>query len=446
MKRSIVFFFVIVLFFSCSKRNEPQSNVEDKFSYIGWPGGNLKLYDENHTPEYCLGKGYDMSRYNGYTPQGVCEGNIIDLERALRGNAIDPMSGKAYKSESIHIKQHAAGEYAPYVSEFRNRGLYFRHIFPFGKEGESPFINIVYEYFDFKVKHKPDILLHRRRQDTPDIVSLEIGNDPQILEGYLTKSFVETLLQAKPERIRQSYGTHLVSNYYYGAFSDLLLLASKKEYTDAGLRDIAESFIKPTSGLRETLDIFNFRDKSKSRFDFFYEAVQHNKNYRGFCGIPFNQEPLALYRIVKNPLLKVKLFCSFYSEITQGKEAAPLDYILSDPKTMKPIKFRSKYIFTTLLEYPYEDKVKLFYGDYGHSLSIHNLNSSLPRSNKPTEWIVKQDKTNCAITFYDPTISKFLCTDLILRTLDEDKEGLRFWAINPVLQLETGINENKTLL
>ncbi len=297
---------------------------------------------------------------------------------------------------------------------------------------------------------------------------------PEVLTSYLRPSFVRSLKVDDAEDLVSFYGTHLVGRYNLGAVLDFELHSDPYIFTEEETREIERwlwdsSYKSYNSSIMERLRpyvlSYHYRQIGSKDFlkvdnhimwgtldemlknnDEINVAQWENGLFDGLNFVSLDEEQKGLIPIpdlITDIPLKVKYTAGILHRsmrsITLGK-SSQITYLLSDPKTFEPIQVEGKSI--TLVLDSYKDEQTYLYLDSFRSDEF--LKASMVKGLKDSDtsilrwdfrlqpnglWLIR-----CLADYND----LFFCRDMKLRSKEEDKDGLRFWGLNPIIPDKNG--------
>lgn len=285
------------------------------------------------------------------------------------------------------------------------------------------------------------------------------------LSFFLDKRFVADLKRLSPKMLVQKYGTHIVTNYLLGAYMQLMVQAnasnfSKDEvqkmelklwgngvllpyemrnkiernitaisviYRQGGSDYQPDKTLLSPSGLYVTDNAVNYLNEAE-----WYRQIRQGDN--SFLSLDEDKRGLiAIPDVIAHIPLKVKYTVGILEQASAGNRKG-LNYILCNPETFTPIRFKNQYVRANMSEYGSKQQ-QLFLGMETSSLLTEGL---IQGGNAVRhKWEGNLDD-NGIWTFKKVGSDKYLCRDFVLRTIDEDRTNLRFWGLNPMLPSPSG--------
>ncbi len=293
---------------------------------------------------------------------------------------------------------------------------------------------------------------------------------PEVLSSYLRPSFVRSLKLDDADELVSTFGTHLVGRYNLGGVLDFELHSDPYIFTEEETREI-ERWLWDSSHKRYNSSImgrirpyvlsYHYKGRGSKYFlkvrDHIWwgtldEMIKNNDEINvaeweegisdnlNFVSLDEEQKGLiAIPDLITDIPLKVKytagILHSSLRNITLG-ESSKVTYLLSDPKTFELIQVEGKPISLDLPSYKDAESVLYLDGDYFKASMIKGLKDSdttIPVWSLNLQpnglWLIR------SIADYN---GLFLCRDMKLRSKEEDKDGLRFWGLNPIIPQKNG--------
>lgn len=395
--------------------------------------------------ESYLGRGFDLLGYQPWDKTGFRSAEILDLNGepwSPWGDGV-PVSSpevvyEAYSSQAIERNEHqriildqTKIQINPMPSRgYEPRTLNIQHRYALSTIGT----NIGYgSYCTLATKH---IRLRDMQAHS--------------LRAYLSKTFVADLKNLPATKLVEKYGTHIVTAYDVGAYARLALYATFLSFEPKELALVERSFwdkqVVLSEGIKRKLK------EQGNRIALYYEQegsdYQTNNKLKDWRQVGNRTEPLfdverwqaglradaqAFLRLradkgglipiadlIEDVALKIKYL--------EGISLSRL-YALCNPKDYSRVYFEEKALSVGLLTYDTcQDDIHL-----DGSRKNLTYEEGIGLSSRPTNkyrwtltlqpsglWTIRAEATN-----------KYYCVDGKLRTIDEDKLGLRHWLLIP---------------
>ncbi len=428
---------------------------------------SLSLSDSQHR---LLGRGFNFVKYRFNDELGFCR-PILDAERLLSGSGWLPWGQqKLISLEPIEIEVDER-EMPPKMLDIEDISTSY---FQDSIDINLPFHNIVSLRFRYKnTSSNKDIKTYSYkayayRVDKEIYYSASSDKD---YAKFLSAEFVRELKRKSAKDLVSLYGTHLVTRYYTGAYSNLVLSSLSNVFSREETFDLTSSVFGVS--INGTLSDKAKRNKSSLRVEYSQAGSEYvptldivdgtglfdtpsvyiidrnewlknlKKEVNTFLSMPFSRDGMIpIPEIIENNNLKLKYICGIQHTAHPNVR---FTYVLSTPETYKPILFEGEHLSVELSDYVAPTDILVAYGDsYFKPFSELKL---LGQGNRSGYWKPRLDE-NGLWTFQGFTSNKYLCRDFKLRSIDEDIEGLRYWVLNPIFVSQSNHNRyawDKTL-
>ncbi len=301
---------------------------------------------------------------------------------------------------------------------------------------------------------------------------------PEVIRCYLDPEFIDDLKWFDANEVVHHFGTHIVGRYTLGATLNFTLDTDLYIFTEEETK-IMESWLWESNkspkyntdiiermypeflsiSYRQKGSAYNDRSFSyipmgelgtmvKKRRQFSEEkwekAIIHDMNH--FISLDEKHNGLiAIPDLISDIPLKIKYVAGILHWVAQNntpEQTPPIHYVLSDPKTYKPIKLNKEVVSLSLNNYA-DVKTPLYLGE---SKNKNELKKELlelegeQKDNLPDRliweaWITGDGLWTFRARDYN---NAYLCRDFKLRTKEEDKDNFRFWLLNPIMPNKIG--------
>lgn len=408
------------------------------------------------TPETrYLGYGFDLLKHRVNDEMGFSTHPIVRLDNLTNGVMKNPWKvGRPsdYIAPSVELNRLSGNRFdeitklvvdvCPNDTMTLNFGVPMRDFTRIHSYASShtPHLNANYaHYYSYNVKER---------------VSLSFDKESD-LQYYLDPRFVSHLYSLSAEQLIDYYGTHLVTEYDLGPFLDFMLVAHQEVFSRDEMYIIAANALGAIPTLPESLKEKMYKALSSLKIVYRQGGSDYLPNitagraslgsnlidtkkwkeqlrvYDGtFMSLPRDVRRLVPIPDLIEPLpLKLKYISAILHRLNPNSN---IIYILSDPRTYQPIKYKGEYVYVPLSKYENSGCYVRYGSNHSNDLSEKELTGS---GSLGTGWWCSLSPDGLW-AFYLASAKKYLCTDLVLRTLEEDSEGLRYWGLNPIVPRE----------
>ncbi len=397
-----------------------------------------------------LGCGFDLVRYDSYNVAG-CRKPILDIK------------GKGTATIAIKQEQRNGLDYKfenQYLKAFRELPIEQLDLANFGKKSlnlnyrQDLYFNEIYQANDVNLKCRAYTLGDRHYLDVEKI---------EQYKPCLSDKFLEDLRKLSGAELVKRYGTHLITSFEQGALSQLSLKSTsdhwgyERVFDENDLMMLAEAVYNPPMNeeLREKVEqnrtalrikyyqtgsdylpklgvsptsIFSKSDKPVVDKELWFKAI--NKQLLNFLRVNHEENGLIFIpNLIDDLSLKIKYLSAivFFSNSNRY-----IHYYLCDPKTFKAIEFEESPIILGMSAYKDKPHCRL-YSETSNKILSEEVIVNKENYGTYHKAMLQEDGL---WTFLDIDTKRFLCRDLKYRTAQDDSEGLRFWALNPVIPKE----------
>lgn len=425
--------------------------------YSGFSSGLMSLRSidpSSPSPERYLGRGFNLASYRRGNDEGICR-PVLDMARARDGRGWNPWLGSEESISPMDVEVDRRSSFTPKAGGLEDISMsYFRDSIEVKLGIKKPFtLNVGYNKVDElnETTHSFETFSY--------LISHELGLYPdqeQDFSKVLSPRFVRDLKSKSATDLVRIYGTHVITGYYLGAYSRLVVSTLSSSYSTEETMQLAGSISGAGPSFTDARKVSQTRYKVRvdysqagSRYippmnlieftgldtparinQVDADAWQNGIDLSGnaFLSLPFNGAGVVSIPDLIEPFyLKLKYICGIWQTITPNKD---LVFAFCDPKTYAPIKYEGEHIYVIGNVYGLSDQyVKVYYGNgYTRALTEQLLSGS-GADYASWEFDLDYDK---GWTFKSTATGKYLCRDLQVRALEDDTQGLRYWLLNPL--------------
>lgn len=462
MKKNVNLLWVVtalLLLISCSKREDDlHPKATEPTDDVTFTDGNiteLRASGAGLKKTRFLGKGFNLLEYRIGEEQGITSASILDMGKIEQETPWSPW-GKEIPSGLLSPELHTEKIYQDVHQESLQDVTHFYSQDSIGISLDGSYKNVTLNFKYSNVKKEEEKVYHARSYayKLDETVRLEADSYDDY-QFYLRPRFVRHLETMSGDELIKTYGTHLITNYTLGAFSDLIVSAKNDIFTKEEVVTLTGSAFKDKVKLSSALSnkvsrnitsirtiyrqggsdyvingvtpISLFSGSSPKQIDITEWSKGIREDDGTFLSLPLNKAGLiSIPSLIKKLPLKVKYTCAI---LHKAHPNTGIVYVLSKPGNYEAVKYNGEYMFTTLNKYE-SGGCFLYYGNN----SVKRISEKLltGRGSTSANWRC-QLEPNGQWVFYFSSIKKYLCTDLVLRSANEDNNGLRYWALNPIL-------------
>lgn len=425
-----------------------------------WDSSNVRAFiSSSPSASRYLGRGFDLLNYERTDPEGLTIYSALDLKRIQNNTPWNPFNQAGMENALAPEATELEGSDRPKQETIKESG----------KQAYTDSVS-----FSLGIGYKGSKIEYTHKTATDDVensyvyrsrlafkfkkVNWDIDNVSDY-GFFLNRRFVLDLKRLKASALVEKYGTHIVTSYSVGALQELRVTAntstfSKEEtekihgsildgilsitnnafhkvitnrnrlsitYTQAG-----SAYIPPRPFLAPNLFFKEEKDTPPLDVKSFVEQIKKESN----DFVELEGSLVSIPDLIANIPLKVKYACGILAK-SGINGAKPTVYVLSDPSTYEVIRKDGEHLTIRLDSY-YDSHVRIYVGDS----AFDKINDPEDKSGR-TIWDAQLNEEGLWI-LKSLHRSRYLCRDLKIRSLEEDKDGLRFWGLNPILQTKSG--------
>ncbi len=467
--RKITCLLLVLAIFSCHQdANKPIEDPDLKGSWRAVVSSSSRNTSNLSPLDGYLGRGYDLTKAPSTNPYGIAN-KIIDLNQEAWSPFGLPPSTLKPKVQRLKLMP---------TTRFAQKHKVLSEIIA---EKDSLVLHLSREK-KVEIPLLASSILERAKYDNYARSILQHIKEviyydnftPDVLSSYLRPYFIKSLKRKDAEELVADYGTHLVGRYNLGAVLDFELHSDPYIFNEEATREIERWLWKSpqqryNSSIMERIRPFvisyHYRQIGSKpylkvdkhiTFGTLDEMIENDEQIsvakweEGLVGalnfVSLDEEQkglIAIPDLIADIPLKVKYTAGILHRslrnITLG-ESSNVTYLLSDPKTFEPIQIEGKPLTLNLSSYK-DEQTQLYLGDrhmgeflkYSMIKGQENSRTSILKWDfrlLPSGlWLIRSIADHNAL---------FLCRDMKLRSKEEDKEGLRFWGLNPLLPNKEG--------
>lgn len=406
-----------------------------------------------------LGCGFNLLHYRVGEVEGITHRSVLSQSRLSSNAPWSPWGGEVLvEAAGIPQLQIEEVEMRPRIEEVQDvTERYNRDSIEISVNANLKKVTLKFEYS--KVNNEEE-KVHRIRQyayKVSEHISW-IAQGSQTYRYYLDETFVNSLRNMSADTLINTYGTHVITGYSLGAFSELLITARQSVFSKNEVLTLTGSAfsdkVKPSSYLgnkvQENINSINttyrqggseytpptvspltlFSTSLPTLIDLasWEKGIQKGKSsfisiLRGEVGI------IPIPDLIENLNLKVK-YASAIAHTIHPKQ--DIIYVLCSPNDFEPVKYNGEYVYTSLKQYLGGANYVYYGNNSTKRLSEKQLTGN---GSSNASWRSKLDNKGLWV-FYNTASARYLCRDFKMRRKDEDHEGLRYWALNPIIPEE----------
>lgn len=460
LKKSLILALLVASFVGCKEQEDPipkrgDGEIEE---YSDFSGINVTLRgvtSDTPAPERYVGRGFNLASYRRGNDEGICR-PVLDMRRALEGRGWNPWRLMEESIEPMEIDVDVRRSFIPKAGGIEDISTsYFKDSMDLKLGVKKAFtLNIGYNNVE------------ERREKTHSfesfsyLISHELSlyaADEKDCAKVFNKRFINDLKTRSAKELVKIYGTHVITGYYLGAYSRLVVSTLSSQYSSEETQSLAASIADISPGVGTS------QKASQSRNAIRVDYSQGGSNYippmnliefteayapakinsidskawrdgidlsgNAFLSLPFNGSGIVPIPDLIEPInLKVKYISGIWYELHPKRN---LVFVFCDPETYEPIKYNGQYISTNSNVYGNSERfVRIYYGNNIPQVFSEKMLSGSGADY--AEWDQELDYER-GWTFRSFKTEKYLCRDLKMRSSEEDTQGLRFWLLNPIL-------------
>lgn len=441
---------------SCQSEDLIQPQTKTKSEPIGFSRfyREIRSSATNQSPERFLGRGFNLLEHKIYEEQGF-QRPILDANRMQTGRGWNPFG--EFPAQNIEM------DVVDTEIDYRNASPKIEATEDISTTYLRDSIGITLGYnkqFTVSVKYQKtsehDMKVHSFRAFAYQLKS-EAYLSPSSNDDYskfLSKGFVRDLREMNGVDLIHRYGTHLITAYYIGAYSNLIITAVSDKFSKDEVMGLTASafdgkldatFARKVNENKSSLrveysqggsdyvppvDVISFREgfnpATINPIDRNAWLKMIRKDNNTFMSLPFNRNGMiAIPDLIENIPLKLKYICAIQHLANPRQK---FTYVLCNPQNYAPLKFGDAPIYTRLNQFAASNAFQLFIGT---NFPEEFTEKKISGEGADAFWQSGYEK-NGLWTMRSAKTGKYLCTDLKMRTLEEDKAGKRYFLLNPI--------------
>lgn len=370
---------------SCT--HNPNDGVKNPVETTGLPvSANIHSEESGLSPERFLGYGFNLVAHHRDDQDGMSRVSVLDMERINNrmpwnpwNTSVDPTKMPRPK---IIVSTETPRPHYPDMGE--NQDSYNFEDVNIGSDGI--FQKVSFD-IDYNKTTEYNVKSHIRRSFCYDINhKVALKGLPKVYSYYISELFYYDLTALPAEDLVQEYGTHLVTSYDLGAFTNLVFYANASVFSSNEGTEIACSLLgaeldsEIARKAKENRDALSVR-YSQGGSDYFPENLVWSPEKFEF-GVTKGVDPKEWYAkkrpgddpfislstsaglisipdLIPDPYLKLKYACGILHATNPGKK---IQYVICDPDTFEPIKLSNGFIYFTNTSFSSVD-VNIYYGN-----------------------------------------------------------------------------------
>lgn len=400
-----------------------------------------------------LGRNFNPVQYTANDPRGFALGQVLDMQRIQSNTPWSPF-GRALTTVDAPEAYVRAGSTRPFNQTIQAMGE--------KAYGDSITLKADAEVFGAKLgfTHKQYSSSIEKSYVYRSIHGYKLRylgwdiDQETDYEFFLSRRFVRDLKRLTAAELVNKYGTHVVTAYSLGAFQDLSVIVNSSYFSQEDALDIHGSlfgsklsggrnasqkasthrtqlaivyqqagsdytpprpFLVPTVLFKNDIDITPLDPAA-----FQSQIRPNNPDFFELEG-----ENVAIPDLISSLPLKVKYLAGIM-DLARPERERSSNYVLVDPTTFALVKDGGKHLSIYLSDYR-DGQVRIYRGDNPFA-TVNDPESS----RQPTVWQASIDEDGLW-QFRELHSQRYLCRDLQIRTIAQDTQGLRRWALNPII-------------
>lgn len=402
-----------------------------------------------------LGRGFNLLHCRGSyrDVEDITNGNVLSQSRLNANTPWAPWGGEvleeAFNTPQLRIKEVTWSLKLEEVHDVAE--LYEQDSIEISVGANSKKIVLKFWYSVFNSEEERVLRIRQYTSKVSEDISW-VAQKAQTYRYYLDNTFVNSLRHMPADSLVDTYGTHAITGYSLGAFSDLLITARKSVFSENELRALAKSAFNDevklppylSSKVQENVNSISttyrqggseyappsvspqtlFSTSTPTLIDLASWEKGIRKDNPSFISIKSGIIPIP--DLIENLNLKVKYASAIVHKIHSMQD---IIYVLCSPDNFEPVKYNGEYVYTSLKQYLGGANYVYYGNNSTKSMSEKQLTGN---GSSDACWRSKLDNEGLWV-FYNTASARYLCRDFKMRRKDEDLEGLRYWALNPII-------------
>lgn len=450
---SFAFVICVIAFASCTHKQDdiPLDYTQDTGPRVEL---NLRTAETGFVPERFIGRGFNLVTHRREDRDGISRYPVLDMQKIKNGTPWNPWKEDVDLSDAdapqILVDNEEPGifkgsDVETVTNSYNTDSL---RISLDGKFKNVTF-NVKYQKND---RYASKSHIYRSfKYLTRYRVSLDAGEKD--CQHYIRRNFFNDLSDLSAADLVKKYGTHLVTAYDLGPFSDCVIFARSSIFSEQEGLDIASSVFGATldvhtankaktnskditiyytqggsdyypKNLKNSSGVFKFGEMPGIEIDKFYAQVRPGDN--PFISLDKSTKLIAIPDLIPDMCLKVKYACGILHVANPGKE---IQYVICNPESFEPIKLFGEFVYFTATAFETAD-VFVYYGNEINRFSLSAIGQG---SSDSSLWML-HIYPNGKATFTHKT-GGYLTRDFKLLRAAEPTEQC-FFAINPIVPRE----------
>lgn len=446
-----------LLVLGACRDDEPSRSVDEGEPFFRLSTVELRVPRAEHTRTLYLGRGFNLLHYRLGEERGITTSSILDMERVrLR-------QPKASWGEDLSV-------YAPTLSidnEWSHMDVIHGSMMDVTDTYTQDEIDVAVNEHFYDRARIPFRYIDSKREEADvyhaRIYSYKVDQHIRLLADsskdyryYLRSRFLSHLRTMSGEELVKTYGTHLITQYNFGAFMDYVVSGKSQVFSREDVVTLASqtfemqnddlpavkkattypnhiitaykqggSSYEPVPNLANFMPLFFGIRPKHLDYKAWQEGMSPTK--ASYLSLPLNKEGMIpIPDLIPDLSLKVKYTSAIIHTANPDKHIV---YLLCEPRNYEAVKHKDKYLYVSLKKYESGTFPIYFNDDASKAFSEKELTGS---GSDARSWRLEMDHDG-RWKIYRSDIKKYLCTDLTLRTAEDAPEYLKYWLLNPIV-------------
>lgn len=456
-RTNLLFSLLALLALGACRGDEPSRSTGEGEPFFRLSTVELRAPRADHTRTLYLGRGFNLLQYRLGEEQGITSSSILDMDRVrLRQPKASWGEDLSAYAPTLSIDNEWSHMDVIHGSMMDVTDTYMQDEIDVAvNEHLYDRVRIPFRYTDTKGEEAD--AYHAR------IYSYKVDQHIRLLADsskdyryYLRSRFLTHLRTMSGEELVKTYGTHLITQYNFGAFMDYIVSGKSHVFSREDVVTLASqtfemqngalpAFKKATTYPNHVITAYkqggsSYKPlyKSVGFRPLFFELHPKHLDYKAwqegisptqtsYLSLPLNKEGMIpIPDLIPDLPLKVKYTSAIIHAANPDKH---ITYLLCEPRNYEAVKHKDKYLYVSLNKYESGASPIYFSDDSPKVLSEKELTGS---GSDARLWRLEMDHEG-RWTIYRSDIKKYLCTDLTLRTAEEAPNYLKYWLLNPIV-------------